>query len=67
MVDLLLRVPQGSIHGPVFFTVFLCDLLYFEKYIEFGSYDDDNTPYNIECNIENTLLSFLSSFAQLFN
>ena len=67
LVHLLLRVPQGSIHDPLFFIVFLCDLLYFEEYIEIASYADVNTPYNTDCNIENTIAILESSFAQLFN
>ena len=50
-----------------FFILFLCDLLYFEEYIEISSYADDNTAYNTDCNIENTISSLESSFAQLFD
>ena len=64
-VDLLLTVPQGSIHGLLFYIVFLCDLLYFEEYIQVASYADENTPYNTAFNIDNKSLE--SSFAQLFN
>ena len=45
----------------------VCDLLYFEEYIEIVSYADVNTPYNTDCNIENTIAILESSFAQLFN
>ena len=67
LVDLHLWVPQGSIHSALFFIVFLCDVLYFEEYIEIASYADDSTSYNTHCKIENTIASLESSFAQLFN
>ena len=64
---MLLRVPQGSILSPLFFIVFIWDLLYFEEYIGIASCFDNTTPYNTDYNIENIISSLESSFAKLFN
>ena len=43
--NILDGVPQGSISGPLFFNVFLCDLFLFKPNIDLVSYGDDNTPF----------------------
>ena len=37
--------PQGSISGPLFFNIFICDLLFDDIDIDLASYADDTTPY----------------------
>ena len=38
-------VPQGSILGPLFFNIFMCDLFNFTEDYDIINYADDNTPY----------------------
>ena len=43
-------IPQGSIHGPLIFNIFLYDLFYFLEGGAVASYADDTTPYNVNKN-----------------
>ena len=38
-------IPQGSILGPIFFNIDLCDMFFFMKDVDIISFADNNTSY----------------------
>ena len=61
--NILHGVPQGSILGPLIFSVFLCDLFLFKSNIELVCYADDNTPFAMDSSSELEVINEIKSVA----
>ena len=49
------RVPQGSISGPLFFNIFICDLFFDDIDIDLANYADDTAPYAYDLELDKVI------------
>ena len=54
-LHLTLSVPQGSVLGPIFFNIFVCDLLFSVLESDICNLADDNTLYVCDINIKKVI------------
>ena len=62
----MFRNPQGSILGPLLFSIFLCDLFVIMENIAIARYADDNTPYTTGNLIEEVIQKLGNAAQTLF-
>ena len=47
--------PQGSISGPLFFNIFICDLFFDDINIDLANYADDRTRYAYDLELDKVI------------
>ena len=60
-------VPQGSINGPLFFNIFICDLFFDDIDIDLANYADDTTPYAYDLELDKVIESLEKNIDKLFH
>ena len=59
-------VPQGSISGPLFFNIFICDSFFDDIDIDLANYADDTIPYAYDLELDKVIESLEKNIDKLF-
>ena len=65
-MEIVFRVPQGSIIGPLLFNIFLADFFFLVNSTDIANYADDNTPYATAIDIDSLIASLEEVSKSLF-
>ena len=60
-------VPQGSISGPLFFNIFICDLFFHDIDIDLANCADGTTPYAYDLELDKVIQSLEKNIDKLFH
>ena len=58
---------QGSISGPLFFNIFICDLFFDDIDIDLANYADDTTPYGYDLELDKVIEPLEKNIDKLFH
>ena len=62
-----LGIPQGSIKGPLLFSIYICHLFFDIIEIDIANYADDTTPYALDSKLENIVKLLEENADKLFD
>ena len=60
-------LPQGSISGPLFLNIFICDSFFNDIDIDLANYADDTTPYAYDLELDKVIESLEKNIDKLFH